>query len=94
MGSKSFPGRGRRARLARIKPCCLEEANLRPYDCGCSWGCEVCWATVQCTVCETLHAMDPREERRRENRRKAKQRKAAKARRARELEDGDAHSAE
>jgi len=34
---------------ARIKACCRK--HLEPWDCACSWGCETCFASHECSVC-------------------------------------------
>ncbi len=30
--------------------CCVEE-NMIKWDCGCSWGCPMCWIAKRCKTC-------------------------------------------
>jgi len=34
------------------KECC--PTHLKEWNCGCSWGCDVCFASYRCSVCGCL----------------------------------------
>jgi len=49
MAFSQFPGPNMKRQLRDVNACCRD--HLVRWDCGCSWGCSVCWVTYQCTVC-------------------------------------------
>jgi hypothetical protein len=46
---RRFPAETRKRQLKSVKPCCKD--HLVEWSCGCSWGCDVCWASFECSEC-------------------------------------------
>jgi hypothetical protein len=49
MGFTRFPVEKDSKQLKSIQSCCPGHAV--PWDCGCSWGCPLCWVAYECSVC-------------------------------------------
>jgi len=49
MSITKFPADSVRKQRAQIKDCC--KSNLQDWDCGCSWGCTLCYVRYHCKEC-------------------------------------------
>ena len=44
-----FPPDSPKRQVKEANDCCA--SHLVKWDCGCSWGCPLCWASWECSVC-------------------------------------------
>jgi len=56
MAFRNTPPRKLKKQLGSVKPCC--SAHLDKWDCGCSWGCDLCWVSFTCTVCHAKYSAE------------------------------------
>jgi hypothetical protein len=56
MGFTRFPAERLKVQLQNIKSCC--KTNLEKWDCGCSWGCDMCYISYQCKVCNSKYSLE------------------------------------
>jgi hypothetical protein len=54
MGFRHFPSESSKKQYSTMKKCCTNIKNYKEYDCGCSWGCNVCWVSYECKKCGNL----------------------------------------
>lgn len=54
-----FPAAPYSKQMKDVKSCCLD--NLKPWDCGCSWGCDMCYVTHRCDVCRACYGASAKE---------------------------------
>lgn len=52
MGVRRFPAPSKKAQQKDRSPCCQDPSNHQHWDCGCSWGCSLCWVGYRCRVCD------------------------------------------
>lgn len=53
MGIRRFPRETVKKQKEQIKSCC--PTHLERWDCGCSWGCDLCWVAYSCTKCNAKY---------------------------------------
>lgn len=41
----------------KLNECCKKD-NMEEWDCFCSFGCDLCWASYQCKTCHTKFALE------------------------------------
>ena len=54
MSFSHFPGDTPRLQLKNANDCCTPE-NMKSWDCGCSWGCPLCWVAYRCRTCDKCY---------------------------------------
>lgn len=56
MGIRRYP----QQKQSKPNDCCFIDENLVSYDCGCSWGCNMCSYTSQCSKCRQHYMSKPK----------------------------------
>lgn len=59
MAFRKFPHESKKKERKMINECCKQIANIKEFDCGCSFGCDACSKTHTCKVCGVCYSFDP-----------------------------------